>query len=268
MKPKYLFLMDATFGADKSWRQEFFEGLLRKKHDVIFDIQTRFEILEQKDLDLMSELNILALMGVDSASSEMLRIMNRAVNPRKYLQRLSEMLNYASKTGTNLLLSLVFNHPGETPETYKETIAFLESLARGLPQSTFFPSAVPFALSPGSYIFNNPSYYENAFGSRFPEKQWWKSSPEEMCTKAWSVIASRRTECEFGSDFGYWQKDYEDMRKCVEQKQSAKSKLDNFIRGRLLSANYRRWQKNHRTEGGSSTETQPIATSSRIGGFE
>ena len=64
--------------------------------------------------------------------------MQKAVSPEKYLERAHETLTTANAIGLPHGIYIIFNYPGETPDTVRETQTFIESLDDDGPMITAY----------------------------------------------------------------------------------------------------------------------------------
>jgi radical SAM superfamily enzyme YgiQ (UPF0313 family) len=85
-------------------------------------------------------------LGLESASPEILRRMNKTSNPDSYLNAATRVLKQAFENGIIVKINLLF-YIGENRKTLSETIAFLDSNQDYI-QSI---SAYPFILYPSAY---------------------------------------------------------------------------------------------------------------------
>ena len=215
-RPSLIMIQDPLFGFQKSWRREFLEALVRRRFPVPLGLQIRMDILDQEDVDLLSKLQAMVQVGVETASPRMMGIMKKTTNPSLYLQRLRETLSYASRKEAAFLLNLLFNHPGETPATFHETLSFFDILSARLAESPFTIGPVGYSFLPGAPEFYGIADYEKEFGAQVLHKGWWRDAGQDSSETA--VIASRETEHAFGRDFYYWFKPAHSLRKQILSK--------------------------------------------------
>lgn len=194
---------DPCFGYRKSWRRDFLYRLADvATPDCVFWAETRADTLTKEDIDILAEMNFCILFGLETGSPQMLSIMNKTGNPQRYLDQSREVIQYMNQREVPYDLSMIFNHPGETYETYKTTIRYIESLLAGQEKISGRVSAQSFFFSPGSHVFFNLEYYEREYGTVVNHENWWKEEAEHSML-ARSVIASEdlaRRSC--GTD--YW----------------------------------------------------------------
>jgi radical SAM superfamily enzyme YgiQ (UPF0313 family) len=87
--------------------------------------------------------------GIESGS----QILLDAMNKRSTVSWNTNAINDAKSAGIKTRIYLISNFPGETEQTVKETIRFVEDTQ---PDSYLISN---FAPMPGSYVFNNPAKY-------------------------------------------------------------------------------------------------------------
>ncbi|MGQ4873034.1 MAG: B12-binding domain-containing radical SAM protein [Promethearchaeia archaeon] len=115
--------------------------------------------------------NFIIGFGFESASKKILKEMHKTKDPALYIKKAIKLLQYYENNG-NLFcrFNIICGFPGETNETFLETVRFLKQYAMhdGVQVS---PSL--FMNYPNSYVYKYMSYYEKKFGSKFV-KEWWK----------------------------------------------------------------------------------------------
>ncbi|TET84985.1 MAG: radical SAM protein [Desulfobacteraceae bacterium] len=175
ISPKYIAIFDACFGVDKNWRRELLSELVRKNIQCYFWLETRVDLIDEEDLELMSRLNLKIDFGVDSFSKTMLRIMNKTKDPDSYLKKLINVSRKCNELKILHDIFLMFNHPGESKKTYEEHRKFLEDqVLRKLKGGYLRIMYQRFSFFPGSYVFNHAADFENKYGFNILYPQWWK----------------------------------------------------------------------------------------------
>ncbi len=177
VSPRYIVFFDACFGLDPGWRREFLTRLAERNPDNHFWLETRVDLIEEKDLELLARLKVKLDFGVDSFSETMLRIMRKTGDPSSYLEKFVALSRKCSEHGILHDVFLIFNHPGETRETYEQFKSFMSSRVveelRGGCLRVLFQR---FALFPGSQVFNHLPEYEQAYGFSIQDPKWWLRS--------------------------------------------------------------------------------------------
>lgn len=111
--------------------------------------------------------------GLDTASKIMIKRMEKSADPDRYLIRSKATLEDADRLGLLHGVYLLFNYPGETPETVAETKGFIDHL--GIQESPMSGSlsAQSFFILPGTEAFNRMSEYAASFGTEIRHPKWW-----------------------------------------------------------------------------------------------
>jgi len=170
--PRAVAFGDASFGVQSRWRKEFLRRLAELKPDCWLLMETRPELLDAEDIELLAGLKTEIQFGVESGSPEMLRLMNKTRQPEKFLADFQLTSRILSEHNIVHGGNLIFNHPGETERTLKETFAYIES---GLTerQSSLMWAYSAYAHYPGNAIDSNRAFYEEKFGTEFRKIEWW-----------------------------------------------------------------------------------------------
>jgi radical SAM superfamily enzyme YgiQ (UPF0313 family) len=172
---------DACFGVRAKWRKEFLRRLVELKPSFWILLETRPEYLDDEDIELLGQMKSQVQIGVESCSPDMLRIMNKTKQPEKYLTAFLKASHRLSDHGVVHGANLVFNHPGETQKTLEETFAAVDQeLDRG--RSSLIWTCHGYAHFPGSFVDNNRAMYEQKYGTKFLNPEWWKVSEEQYHT--------------------------------------------------------------------------------------
>lgn len=214
--PRKIGICDACFGLRPDWRRGFILGLAKKKIDRLFGAEMRVDLLEKSDIDLFGRLNFMLILGLESCSQRMLGIMRKTVSPRRYLERCRLAVDYLDKKGIPYKLFLIFNHPGETPKTYRETLGFLSSLYGKKKKVSGYVVAQNYAFFPGSRIHTDLRYYEARYGTFVRDKAWWKK-PVDHNILARDIAPSSELPLATGEN-RYWEKDIVDLNRRIFEK--------------------------------------------------
>jgi len=224
-------ITDACFGYNKHWRREFLSKLIKSKIKREFWAETRIDLIDREDVDLLSKLNFRIDFGVESCSATMLRIMGKTKNPKMYLKKCEEVTGYMNKKGARYSLFFIFNHPGETCHTYIETLRFIDSLIIKHKTISGVVGVQDFAFFPGSHVHTHLNHYKKEYGTVVKHRQWWKEKgPHEELAR--SVIASRSLMLKFGETKTYWR---EGMAAIVEKVIKKNKSLLSLVRSRDYS---------------------------------
>jgi len=222
LNPFFLRFEDLFFGYNVQWRRAFLSSLERIAPPTLFFWAFfRADFLEKEDIDLLSRLNFTVGLGLESGSPEMLTIMQKTPNPEKYLNRSRDAIHYLNLKDIPHDIFVLFNHPGETYDTYTTTVGYLQSLLAGHETLSGVIWPQNFFLSPGSPSFLNLDYYERTYGTVVKHKQWWKEEADHYALST-AVIASEDLMKRFsGAD--YWLDAFNEINTEIRRKLSAKT---------------------------------------------
>ncbi|MGB8293798.1 MAG: FKBP-type peptidyl-prolyl cis-trans isomerase [Polyangia bacterium] len=168
-------LLDATFAAQKGWRQTFFAELGKKDwiEDIHIDTETSVLTWEMENLDVLDRLSMTVQIGLESCSPAMLLGMEKTPKPEQYLARLKTLIETLAPRIDQLHLMMIFGFPGETRQTLKETLGYLLDECRVL----FFGNVeiCPQLYLPllGTRAFEQTDEFAARFGYKPTLGKWW-----------------------------------------------------------------------------------------------
>jgi len=181
ISPNYIAIFDACFGVDKNWRKELLSELVRKNIQCYFWLETRVDLIDEEDLELMARLNFKIDFGIDSFSKTMLSIMNKTNNPDSYLKKFIAISKKCNEFKILHDVFLIFNHPGESKKTYEEHRKFFEDqVVTELKGGYLRIMYQRYSFFPGSYVFNHADDYQNKYGFNIFYPQWWKEEEDHF----------------------------------------------------------------------------------------
>jgi radical SAM superfamily enzyme YgiQ (UPF0313 family) len=172
---KVIKFYDSIFGVDRKWRREFLEKLVQLKLNKKIWLTTRVELIEAEDIEFLKQLDVEVCLGIDSFSEKMLKIMNKAPNPKGYLKKFVEVANemVAAKVKTHIFH--IEGHPGEDMESMKQDVDFLKKNRELFDNPFIAITSQKFKLFPGSPVYLELEKYQKDYGCEFYDTQWWKS---------------------------------------------------------------------------------------------
>jgi len=172
---KYIAIFDACFGLEKKWRRALFSALIERRLDCYFWLETRIDLIDAVDLELMSRLNVKVDFGVDAFSETMLGIMNKTKHPAAYLEKCLDVSSICNRLKILHDIFLIFNHPGESRQTYAEFKHFFSSRVMPLLADGYLRIKYQrFSYFPGSYVYNHRQNYTDKYGFQVNCPEWWK----------------------------------------------------------------------------------------------
>jgi radical SAM superfamily enzyme YgiQ (UPF0313 family) len=152
----------------------FLDGLEERQLGLKFWAETRADLLSVELLDRLCANDFWVDFGLDSGSAEMVRRQRKSRSPERYLDKAREILRHADAIGMPHLIYLLFNFPGETPATTRETMDFVEALVdEGGPVSGL-ACAQSFFILPGTGAYRHLDAYETELGTEVRHPTWWR----------------------------------------------------------------------------------------------
>ena len=144
-----------------------------------FSCQSRVETVA-KDVDLLNTLRKCGMIvgyGFETANKNLLKEMHKTEDPSIYIEMMKKiLLEYKNSSGPYCRLNIVAGFPGETEESFNETIDFINQHAI---HENIQISPSLFSNYPNVHVYKNMEYYEGKYGSNF-FKEWWKLSSNPL----------------------------------------------------------------------------------------
>lgn len=202
--PGVIAFSDPLFGANRPWTEALLAGLASRSLPVMFWAETRADLMTPALLDAFKQCRFMIDFGLDTASAAMVERMEKSANPERYLSTCRETLQHADAIGLAHGVYLIFNYPGETPETARETQRFVESLGNADGMSGWL-SAQNFFILPGTQAFHQMTQHTASFGTRIRHPHWWREIGDHhaLATDLLPHAAWLGREDEL-RDFGQW----------------------------------------------------------------
>ncbi len=169
-------IADPLFGFKRRWRRQVLEGILQ--HQVVprqFWTLTRSDDLDEEDVSLLGRARFSIGIGLESGSPTMLQIMQKGNTPERYLEAIERLARLSRTHGLTWATNVIVGHPGETPETLRETRDFLKRLFLSAGETCGWLSIDPFRLYPGAIVHEQMTAWSATHGTRFFHPEWWKS---------------------------------------------------------------------------------------------
>lgn len=207
--PGVVCFSDALFGANRAWTEAFVAGLEARRLPLLFWAQTRGDLMTRDLLERLHRCGFKLDVGLDTASAAMVAGMVKTRgDPQRYLAASRETLEHANRIGLHHDLYLIFNFPGETPETARETRAFVQSLGARRRAMSGGVSSQSFFILPGTEAYTRRNDLAVRHGTEIRHPNWWRERREQY-TLATDVLpsaawAGREHEL---LGFQYWQQE-------------------------------------------------------------
>jgi anaerobic magnesium-protoporphyrin IX monomethyl ester cyclase len=171
-RPRVVCFGDALFGANQKWTTALLDGIAARRFPMKFWAETRPDRMTPELLEGFVKCGFKVDFGLDSGSATMIGHMGKSMDPRRYLERSRDTLSRSSALALHHDVYLMFNHPGETPDTTRETMEYVESLPGSGPTAGWV-SSQRFFILPGTEVYARMHEFRSR-GARFRHPRWWK----------------------------------------------------------------------------------------------
>ena len=144
---KQIFVLDPTYNVDKNRAIKLLDYIRQKAKKIFFHFECRAEFISDELAKAFSKINCSLQIGLQSASEEVLKTVNRNFNKKDFVKKISILNNYGIVFGFDLIYGL----PKDNYEGFKNSIDFAISL---------YPNHIElFCLSvlPGTALYDDAS---------------------------------------------------------------------------------------------------------------
>jgi protein-L-isoaspartate(D-aspartate) O-methyltransferase len=179
-----LFIADALFGMKVSWRRTFLEALAKRpiRARKVW-LLVRIDLLEREDLALMARANVAPGFGLESGDPDMVRRIRKVGRLSDYLDQMMRVAGWARELDVAWGANVIVGHPGETEQSIRTTVRYLEKLYLGPGGTTGFLSVDPFRLYPGSPIDEEFADWQASTGVRVKRYPWWHDGDQDFLSE-------------------------------------------------------------------------------------
>jgi radical SAM superfamily enzyme YgiQ (UPF0313 family) len=204
--PRIVCFSDPLFGANRAWTEALVDGIAERGLDNMFWCETRADLLTPALLEKLRACRFKVDFGLDTGSELMATRMVKSPSPGAYLRKAREIIRHANAIDLFHDTYVLFNFPGETPETARETMSFVEGLLADAGPASGWVSSQSFFILPGTETWRRMDEYRAMFGTEIRHPHWWRET-EDHNLLATDVLPSRDylgRESEL-RDFKKWQ---------------------------------------------------------------
>jgi radical SAM superfamily enzyme YgiQ (UPF0313 family) len=197
---------DPLFGASRKWTDALLDGIQRLGLTNMFWCETRADLITPELLDKFRACRFKVDFGLDTGSETMAERMAKSPSPSGYLRKAREMIGHANAIELFHDTYVLFNFPGETPETTRETQDFVASIGDTNGPSSGWVSSQSFFILPGTETYRRMDEYRSAYGTEIRNPTWWRETGDHnaLATDVLPSDAFRLREHEL-RDFKKWQ---------------------------------------------------------------
>lgn len=166
---------DPTFGANKHWLTEFLERYNPNGDILATWIETRIDAVDEKLLRSLKKKKIFEMYGLESFSPYMLSVMDKTINPIKFLEKFKRIFKIHEDLDYMFMANVLFNHPGETNETYNESFEGLKKIYENDKKDVALFNIRYYHHFPGTRVYNNIEYFRKKYGCKDYFPIWWEN---------------------------------------------------------------------------------------------
>ncbi len=149
-KVEQIFVLDPTFNVDKKRALKILSLIKQYSPDIHFTFEIRAELLDHELAKSFSQLNCSLQIGLQSSGIDVLKNVNRNLDPIKFSEKINLLNNYSAVFG----LDLIYGLPGDTIE------GFLSSLDYALMQIPNHLDIFRLSVFPGTELFERKDYFK------------------------------------------------------------------------------------------------------------
>ena len=117
---KQIFVLDPTYNVDKNRAIKLLDYIRQKAKQIFFHFECRAEFISDELAKAFSKINCSLQIGLQSASEEVLKTVNRTFNKKDFIKKISILNNYGIIFGFDLIYGL----PKDNYEGFKNSIDF------------------------------------------------------------------------------------------------------------------------------------------------
>ncbi len=180
-----LFIADALFGMQLSWRRAFLEGLARRPTSAQqVRLSIRVDLVEREDLKLMARANISPRFELEPGGPEQLELIREAGELERHLEKPLHVAGWARELGVGFGANLIVGHPGETEATMRASAARMRELFLGDPAGSHGVLSVePFRSYPSAASDEQRELWQAKSGTRLHRYPWWEDRDQEFLSE-------------------------------------------------------------------------------------
>lgn len=135
---KAVYFDDDTFNIDREYVLNICKGIKNRKIAVPWAVMARVDLLDSSLLEIMADSGLYAIKyGIESSDKDILNLCKKDMD----LNRAQEMIKVTRQLGIKVHLTFCLGLPGESKETVRRTVNFIDKVH---PDSLQFSFAVPF----------------------------------------------------------------------------------------------------------------------------
>jgi|GEM_PF-3731043 len=171
--PAKIVIKDMIFGLNDKWQYGLLEKLIQYKYSQIFWFNFRVDTISEKTIELLSQFNSDITIGVESLSSHTLMNMNKTKSPKQYIDKFHKIVKWVNKYRVPTTFTIILNFPGETVQSYNETMNNITKAQDVSTSSSFKFDFLEYQCFPGNYTYCYLPYYKLKYGTEVLDRRWY-----------------------------------------------------------------------------------------------
>lgn len=120
LKVREVDILDPVFNRPNGSHRQYVQQFLCNDYRGLISLQLRAELMQEEDFKLFSKLNILCEFGLQTTNLQE----SEKINRRNNLIKIESVFDQANKYRQNYLVSLIFGLPGQTLESFFQSVQF------------------------------------------------------------------------------------------------------------------------------------------------
>jgi len=157
-KVDQIFVLDPTFNINKDRALSIIKLIKENAPGIHFTFEIRAELLDEELAEAFSELHCSLQIGLQSSQVDVLKNVNRTLNPNQF----SEKIGLLNKYGAVFGLDLIYGLPGDT------ITGFMDSLDYALSQIPNHLDIFRLSIFPGTVLFDRAEHFNLKFKKEVP----------------------------------------------------------------------------------------------------
>ena len=175
-KDQLYILSAATFGVNEKHMLTLAEEI--KNLNINWTTEFRADLPWYNHIDKLYKSGLkVAIVGMESASPEILLKMNKTKDPQKYIKSMENAINACKKIEDLTLRLNLMMYVGETPKTMSETLSFIGKNIEGIDAILY----TPIFINPGTSLSRNFRKFENEEGAKIIKSDYWDKRHLHLC---------------------------------------------------------------------------------------
>ncbi|MFX0090488.1 MAG: B12-binding domain-containing radical SAM protein [Candidatus Hodarchaeota archaeon] len=174
--PTTIAFSDPSFGMLRSWRRLFLQELNNTPTSSRLWTDPRIDLTSREDYASYAKKFFALSFAVESGSPQQLLIINKTRNPNRFLEHFLDIVKWNNEFQLKLQITLIFAFPGETFQTAIENVEYWKKILKIDAENDVTSTMGYFGTYyhwPGSWIWNNESFFTENLGTGFLDPVWW-----------------------------------------------------------------------------------------------